>query len=90
MEDKERMEFQCQVPLLESEEQITTAGAIARPKLAMSPEHKEKDEPTARQDISRIFTEPKYICIMDAFNDYSIYSMCMSVINFSSSFSSTV
>lgn len=72
MEDKEHMEFQRQVPLLESEEQITTAGAMARPKPTMSPEHKGKDEPSARQDISRIFTEPKYICIMDAFIDYSI------------------
>ena len=61
MEDKEHMECQLQIPPSVSEEQITTAGAMARPKPAMSPERKEKDEPTARQDISRIFTEPTYI-----------------------------
>lgn len=54
-EDKEHMECQRQVLLRVSEEQTTTANAMARPKLAMSSEH---DEPTARQDISRIFTEP--------------------------------
>ena len=76
-EDKEQhMECQCQVTFRVSEEQTTTAGAMARPKSAMSPEHKEKDGPSARQDISRIFTESKY---NGCFNDYSV---CISVINF--------
>ena len=52
------MEHQHQDSLrVSKEEQMTTAGAMTRPKAGMAPEHKEKIVATARQAISRTFTK---------------------------------